>query len=151
MNEQSRTAQLKQAIQDFESKADMPVAIQDPDRRDQWELELNQSFDRMRELVERQRKEVHSKVFAEISKQDPSERDEITQMRHSDERIAELMDVMKAHIASFALGATDDGRGPDIEKQVLDLRNVSHDLAACVLAQEESVAGWFAETFEADA
>ena len=156
MTDQSHTTELKHAIQNFEFKADVPVSIEDFESRDQWKSNVNESFDQMRDLVERQRQEIHSKVFAEVASQDASERDEIKQMRHADGRIAELMDVVKAHLASFALGAIDDGRdpniedgrGPNIEDQVLDLRNVSHELAACVLAQEDAVASWFAETFE---
>lgn len=148
---QSRSLELKEAIKDFEVKVDSPVSVENSKRRERWKSAVNDAFDRMRGLVERQRQEVHTKVFDEIASQEDSERGEIKQMRKSDARIAELMNVVKAHIASFGLSAAEDGFGPDLEDQVMDMRNTGLELSATILAQEEAVTSWFAESFDPDA
>lgn len=144
MTIRSEKSELEQSVRVFERKLQSPASVDDSARREQWKSDLNDAFDHMRAVVEHHRREAHAEIFAKLDSQDVVEPNAVREMRHTDERIAELMEVVKAHLAAFAIGSDEQTDPGDVEEQLLDLVNISQELVASVLAQEQAVTTYIA-------
>lgn len=154
MKECSEFTLLREKLSRFEAAIEAPVKT---GKLTSWKGEVNDALDALRDQFVRHREQLHSTLLEEIaSRDDGGEAASIEEFEQVDQQINEFFDVVKAHVAAFAMGKSYDATGdPNIDHQAneeleldrLELVARGNELVGWIKQQEEAITAWFAEAF----
>lgn len=136
------------ALDDFEECANTPVV---PGEFRKWMQSLTQSFQRLLNRSERQRKQVHSEEFQEIAEEDPGLLQRVAQLREEDQAVAGGEMQLAKQLASLSKqAAAADWDEAALGDQRARLTDAARELVTRTRAQEVAVRTWLQEVFTRD-
>lgn len=145
---QEQEAAFKRALDAFEKCIDTPFV---PGELKSWMEAVSQAFHRLADLLQVQRKQMHSAEFQDIGREDPGLLQRVKAMRAEDREIAAQGERLEHRIA--ALKPQIEKVGPDeaaLREELNQLVEQAQEFVVRVRQQEVTVRTWWVEAFMRD-
>ena len=148
----SQTDRLRQALDRFQLDLDAKLAGEGQEKVRDWLKRLRASFDSLENILSEQWRHVHDRLFAKIESRGVGDLDNIRELRESDAKVQQLMEMVKAQLIVLEVESATSVEArveqePFGEIAIVEIVDRGSELVHWIREQESEVSMWYVESF----